>query len=783
MLALSVPALALLLFVLLASGTMAEDEAWATLDMADVPVGTPVKAVGDTATFRAYAHWGGFVADDPALLIIEPLPEGWTYQVEGGNPTGSGVLLYEEGLMEVTVTVSEGTEPGIYYIEPRLAHSTEARTLASLPVHIDVPKYYMVPVMRSYPQTPVVPGARVSWTMAVETGVPLDRLARLELVHAPKGWQVHTQWRSTLTSDGTSEPVRFSATVADDALPGEYFLRFRATTSDPRAVEYLGIVTIMVERTVGVTTSSSQSALYLNATVGTVVTKGVDIVNDGNVPITLIGVEPASYRDLPSGWDLVTDGLPRTLPPFSEANITVGVGLPEEPVGSPSGEHDIPLRLMTDKGPMDIDLDLKVFVAEVRGMEVQLVGAWTESGPPSSNRSIQLLLRDTGNLMLDRTVWLTFEGDPEITYIHLSEQTLVMASGDRTPIYLTVRVDPNAQPGEHWVRLRIHDGSGLLTEVVIPMELAEPNLRMVGDLDVSAVQDGSQYTSMTSRTYVVEGYVENQGDEDLSFAKVDFFYSSDADVVYLGYVPIENLSAGEGQSFSFTLDRAAPGDNIVLASATVSSQPSEGPPPDALESKFEAEARIPAPNGHFVFLVFAVALGSMAGLIAILATEAGRFALMAFILVPLYTRLKPEQVTNHFIRGQILGYVKANPGETYTHIRKALKLTNGTFVYHARILESQDLIRSVKDGANRRFYPAEMRIPTEIKDVQLNQVQRLIYTIVMEYPGINQTKISKMVKLAPSTVNYHVNIMTKVGLIERRRAGRLSLCFATDEAD
>ncbi len=156
---------------------------------------------------------------------------------------------------------------------------------------------------------------------------------------------------------------------------------------------------------------------------------------------------------------------------------------------------------------------------------------------------------------------------------------------------------------------------------------------------------------------------------------------------------------------------------------------------------------------------------------------------MAFILVPLYTRLKPEQVTNHFIRGQILGYVKANPGETYTHIRKALKLTNGTFVYHARILESQDHIRSVKDGANRRFYPADMRIPTEIRDVELNQVQRLIYTIVMEYPGISQTKISKMVKLAPSTVNYHVNIMTKVGVVERKRSGRLSLCFAAQELD
>jgi predicted transcriptional regulator len=53
----------------------------------------------------------------------------------------------------------------------------------------------------------------------------------------------------------------------------------------------------------------------------------------------------------------------------------------------------------------------------------------------------------------------------------------------------------------------------------------------------------------------------------------------------------------------------------------------------------------------------------------------------------------------------------------------------------------------------------------------------------MEYPGISQAKIAKMVELAPSTVNYHVNIMTKVGVLERKRSGRLSLCFATDEGE
>ena len=189
------------------------------------------------------------------------------------------------------------------------------------------------------------------------------------------------------------------------------------------------------------------------------------------------------------------------------------------------------------------------------------------------------------------------------------------------------------------------------------------------------------------------------------------------------------------------------------------------------------------PVGLPFTFVLGIAVGALAGVLAIIGTEAGRFALLIFILVPLYTRLKPDQVKDQFTRGQILGYVKANPGETYSSIRKALRLSNGQFVYHARILETQGLIKSVKDGANRRFYPEGMRIPREVKDVKLNQVQRIIYTIILEYPGISQSRISKMVKLAPSTVNYHVNIMTKVGVVERRRSGRLSLCFAADEIE
>ncbi|MCJ2540953.1 MAG: hypothetical protein LN414_06780, partial [Candidatus Thermoplasmatota archaeon] len=302
--AVHVAAIALLVLAflaLLSTGTLAEDEAWGTLEMADVPMGTPVDVLGDIATFRVYAHWGNMIADDPVLLAIEPMPEGWTYQVEEGSPTGSGFLVKEEGLLKVMVKVPEGTEAGIHYIEPRLDHSTEARTFASLPVYLNVPTFSMVPTMRSYPEPPVIPGQRLRWNMAVETDVPIDRLAKLELVIAPKGWGVHTLWRSALIIDGVSEPVGFSLTVGDDALPGDYAVIFSVSSSDPRVMDHRATVTLTVESVVGFAPAIGD--LHLFAANGEETTGQITVINEGNVPTTILSAIPMSYDDLPSGWD------------------------------------------------------------------------------------------------------------------------------------------------------------------------------------------------------------------------------------------------------------------------------------------------------------------------------------------------------------------------------------------------------------------------------------------------------------------------------------------------
>src|SRR6266702_4746015 len=82
-----------------------------------------------------------------------------------------------------------------------------------------------------------------------------------------------------------------------------------------------------------------------------------------------------------------------------------------------------------------------------------------------------------------------------------------------------------------------------------------------------------------------------------------------------------------------------------------------------------------------------VSLGILGGLAAFLSwTEPGRHAIFG-ALFPLYTRLKKEEVLDHFVRGQVFGVIKAEPGTNFTEIRDDLGLSNGTLAYHLRTLE------------------------------------------------------------------------------------------------
>jgi PKD repeat protein/DNA-binding Lrp family transcriptional regulator len=150
------------------------------------------------------------------------------------------------------------------------------------------------------------------------------------------------------------------------------------------------------------------------------------------------------------------------------------------------------------------------------------------------------------------------------------------------------------------------------------------------------------------------------------------------------------------------------------------------------------------------------------------ATEAGKYRFL-WLLIPLYTKLKKDEILDHFTRGKINGYIVANPGEHFNAIKKALGLSDGSFAHHIRILEKEGIIKSKRDGIHRRFYPKGMPIPENGSSLKKSQL--LIIEKIKEAPGISQKDIAILLGVSSPTVNYHLKELLGQGIIKGERAG------------
>ncbi len=157
------------------------------------------------------------------------------------------------------------------------------------------------------------------------------------------------------------------------------------------------------------------------------------------------------------------------------------------------------------------------------------------------------------------------------------------------------------------------------------------------------------------------------------------------------------------------------------------------------------------------------------------ATEYGYLAFLSLFL-PLYVRLKKKDVLSHFTRGQIFGYIQANPGAHYNAIIQDLGLQNGVGAYHLKVLEREGFIKSMRDGIYKRFYPSDMKIPE--KRVHLSRVQKDILKEIQKHPGVTQKQISKLLDESKQVVNYNVKVLETADLIRVERVGRGTACFA-----
>jgi predicted transcriptional regulator len=168
--------------------------------------------------------------------------------------------------------------------------------------------------------------------------------------------------------------------------------------------------------------------------------------------------------------------------------------------------------------------------------------------------------------------------------------------------------------------------------------------------------------------------------------------------------------------------------------------------------------------------VVVVAGGALASVGAVASTEVGRYSLLV-AFVPLYARVRKDEVLDNSVRYLIHGHVIDNPGIHYKALLRELDLSNGLVTYHLEVLEREGFIHSVRDGTLRRFYAANVRVPSD-RRLTPEQVEAAIKDMVYKHPGISQKQLIEELGLARRVVGYHLHELVSAGALVATQRGR-----------
>jgi DNA-binding transcriptional ArsR family regulator len=187
----------------------------------------------------------------------------------------------------------------------------------------------------------------------------------------------------------------------------------------------------------------------------------------------------------------------------------------------------------------------------------------------------------------------------------------------------------------------------------------------------------------------------------------------------------------------------------------------------------------------------AIATMAVAGIVVPLASAGGAAPLalhklvgamrrvLAWVLgLPLYAKLKREQVMTHPVRESIVGLVQAEPGIHAQRLRRELGLGWGTLAHHLRVLETWGLVALLRDGNKVKAFPsewspAERRRAAALASPGTSQV----YQAITETPGAEQRQLAVTVGRSHPTVIWHAERLEKAGLIRVERRGRRTSYF------
>lgn len=151
-------------------------------------------------------------------------------------------------------------------------------------------------------------------------------------------------------------------------------------------------------------------------------------------------------------------------------------------------------------------------------------------------------------------------------------------------------------------------------------------------------------------------------------------------------------------------------------------------------------------------------------------------------LVPLYSRIRKDQLLENETRAKLVDVIEEEPGLSQKELCEAVDAGWGNTTYHLQRLEQAGFVRSEKQGHHRRFYrTGEMEgDDIEALGVLKNDNAEKIARYLIQEPGANQKDVCQALDISPSLAHKWIKRLEEHELVESEQEWR-SKHYTPDE--
>lgn len=142
--------------------------------------------------------------------------------------------------------------------------------------------------------------------------------------------------------------------------------------------------------------------------------------------------------------------------------------------------------------------------------------------------------------------------------------------------------------------------------------------------------------------------------------------------------------------------------------------------------------------------------------------------------LPMFSRIKREDLLEHPVREGLWELVQNSPGIHFQEIVRQMEKGRGTLEHHLRKLVAADLLVEKSGQGFTCYFPkgqVDRRIMAAAPALKSAGARQLLQAI-RSAPGSSAQEVAGRLGMAPSTINYHLKRLVAAELVESQRDGR-----------